>query len=123
MKRGRSTKGMTKEEAAWVTAIKLHGCLLCERRGFPRDPDGPLAEAHHLLEGGIRRGHLDTVPLCPWHHRGTLIVAGWTFQTHRRILGPALSEGSVPFHREWGSDDALLRLTRRIIAGKQRAIA
>lgn len=115
MKRGRSTHAMTKDEARWVGAVKRCGCLLCRRKGYLQEEDGPLAEAHHLLSGGIRRGHLFTIGLCAWHHRGQLIVAGWNHQTHRQRLGPALSEGTVPFEREWGTDDDLLDEQRAIV--------
>lgn len=113
-----STGRMTKEEAAWVSAIKHAGCLLCARRGYRREEGGPLAEAHHLLSGGIRRGHLFTIGLCPWHHRGRLIVEGWDHATHRIKLGPSLAEGSDPFEAEWGSDDELLEAQRRAVYGR-----
>ena len=110
MRRGSSTGTMTKAERAWVDAVKRAGCLCCIQRGFPHDMDGSVVEAHHLLSGGVRRGHLFTVGLCSWHHRGRLIVEGWTNERHRERLGPALSEGSVPFRDEFGSDDALLEM-------------
>lgn len=108
MRSGRSTGNMTKPEAAWVDAIKRRGCVCCIERGYSHDPDGPMVEAHHLLSGGIRRGHMHTVGLCPWHHRGRLTVEGWNHAMHRNQLGPALSEGSVPFARAFGSDDELM---------------
>ena len=109
MKRGRSTGNMTKDEAQWVGATKRNGCLCCMAMGYEHDQEGPMVEAHHLLAGGIRRGHFHTVGLCMWHHRGRLIVNGWTHDTHRRLLGPSLAEGSEPFHEMFGSDDELLR--------------
>ncbi len=111
MRRGRSTGAMTKPEAAWVDAIKRRGCVCCDERGYRVDPRGsepPLVEAHHLLSGGIRRGHMHTVGLCMWHHRGRLIVESWNHAMHRSQLGPALSEGSVPFARAFGNDDVLM---------------
>ena len=88
--------------------VKRLGCLCCLRLGLAHDEDGPMVEAHHLLSGGIRRGHSFTVGLCAWHHRGRLTVAGWTLGMHREFLGPSLAEGSVPFHDRWGSDEDLL---------------
>lgn len=111
MKRGRSTGAMTKTEAAWVDAVKRHGCVCCAARGYRVDPrrgEPPAVEAHHLLSGGIRRGHMHTVGLCLWHHRGRLIVEGWSHAMHRNQLGPALSEGSVPFAAAFGDDDTLM---------------
>lgn len=114
MKRGRSTGKPTAAEDAWIKAVKRRGCICCISRGYEHDPDGPEVEAHHLLSGGIRRGHLHTVGLCIWHHRGRLLVSGWSFAAHRTGLGPALSEGSVPFHEAFGSDVELM--------GQQRAL-
>lgn len=116
MKRGRSTGNPTRAEAAWLRMVKEAGCVCCAARGYDREPGGPLAEAHHLLSGGIRRGHMHTVGLCAWHHRGRLIVTGWTHVTHRRLLGPSLAEGSVPFHEAFGDDDALMAATHALIA-------
>lgn len=116
MRRGRSTGNPTNAEAAWLRAVKHAGCVCCAARGYYREEAGPLAEAHHLLIGGIRRGHLHTVGLCAWHHRGRLIVTGWTHATHRRLLGPSLGEGSVPFHEAFGDDDALMAATHALIA-------
>lgn len=116
MRRGRSTCNPTKAEAAWLRSVKEAGCVCCAARGYYRQEGGPVAEAHHLLSGGIRRGHQHTVGLCSWHHRGALIVAGWTHATHRRLLGPSLAEGSVPFHEAFGDDDALMAATHALIA-------
>lgn len=116
MRRGRSTGNPTRAEAEWLRTVKHAGCVCCAARGYDREPGGPLAEAHHLLSGGIRRGHMHTVGLCAWHHRGRLIVTGWTHATHRRLLGPSLAEGSVPFHEAFGDDDALMAATHALIA-------
>lgn len=115
MKQGRSTGRPTRAEAEWIEAVKSAGCLCCIARGFPHDSNGPLVEAHHLLSGGIRRGHLFTVGLCQWHHRGRLIVSGWDHADHRHHLGPSLAEGSVPFHAAFGSDDDLYAAQQRLL--------
>jgi hypothetical protein len=109
MKRGRSTGNATKGESQWIGATKRNGCLCCMAMGFKHDSDGPVVEAHHLLSGGIRRGHFYTVGLCAWHHRARLIVNAWTHDTHRRLLGPSLEEGSARFHERFGTDEQLLR--------------
>jgi hypothetical protein len=119
MKRGRSTGNPTRAEKAWLQAVKQYGCLCCIARGYPHDPDGPMVEAHHLLSGGIRRGHGETIGLCGWHHRGAHIVPGWSRDTHKRLLGPALAHGSVPFHAEFGSDDELMAQQMRLIDQRQ----
>lgn len=110
MKQGRSTGAMTLVERAWVDDVKRAGCILCAILGFHQEEGAPLAEAHHLLSGGIRIGHLATVGLCAWHHRGQLIIPAWNRAMHRSELGPALSDGSVPFRAQWGNDTALMQL-------------
>jgi len=116
MRSGRSTGNMTKAERAWVSATKRNGCLCCIARGYPHDREGHVVEAQHLLDGGIRRGHMFTVGLCLWHHKGRLIVNGWTHATHRRLLGPSLAEGSVPFNATFGTDDELLEAQKALNA-------
>lgn len=88
MRRGRSTCNPTKAEALWLRSVKEAGCVCCAARGYYRQEGGPLAEAHHLLSGGIRR----------------------------RLLGPSLAEGSVPFHEAFGDDEALMAATHALIA-------
>ena len=117
MRRGRSTGSQTRAEAAWVDAVKASGCICCGLRGYVWDEDGPLVEAHHLLSGGIRRGHMDTVGLCIYHHRGRKCVDGWSMDEHRRMLGPSLMDGSVPFAEAFGTDDELLALQREKLRG------
>lgn len=108
-------RSMTTEERRWVTRVKEAGCVCCAARGYFREEGGPVVDAHHLLGAGLRIGHLATVPLCKWHHAGRLIVSGWTHATHRRLLGPSLAEGSVPFHEAFGDDDALMAATHALI--------
>jgi hypothetical protein len=121
MKRGRSTGNPTKAEAAWIDAIKRAGCICCEAEGFPHEDGGSVVEAHHLLSGGIRRGHIYTVGLCAWHHRGRLIVEGWSHADHREWLGPSLAEGSVPFHAHFGDDDRLQQKQRDLLELRKAA--
>lgn len=101
-------RAMTRRQSARILAVKRGGCLCCIAKGYPHDPDGPMVEAHHLLEGGLRIGHEDTIGLCLWHHKGQIYVEGWDIDQHREWLGPSLAEGSVTFNAEWGSDDFLL---------------
>lgn len=103
MKRGRSTHKPTLAESARIEACKSGPCVACAIRGRPSYG----GDYHHLLSGGIRRGHMFGVCLCPWHHRG---VPDWgcTHEEMRSAFGPSLAEGSKPFHETFGSDDDLL---------------
>lgn len=123
MRRGRSTGNQTRQEAAWIADVKRSGCLCCAIKGYHWDDDGPLVEAHHLLSGGIRRGHLFTVGLCQWHHRGVKAVDGWSLPMHRRLLGASLAEGSVRFREEFGDDESLYSLQQSIVEQLRRKAA
>jgi len=59
----------TAVEAKWMDAIKEYGCIACRIDGHHWPP--PLETAvHHILRGGVRMGHLFTLPLCdPGHHQ------------------------------------------------------
>lgn len=112
MKQGRSTTTPTKAERAHIERIKHGLCVCCVRnvlRGLARaDQEG--CDAHHLLVGGRRRGHLYTLGLCAWHHRSIRPTKYRTDAEATRALGPSLANGSKPFHATYGTDDELLEL-------------
>lgn len=111
-KRRPGNRAQTKAETARIDQVKRAGCLCCIARGFEPDDTGEPAavEAHHLLSGGIRRGHMFTVGLCLWHHRGRLYVNGWDKAEHRLRLGPSLEDEPERFSRIFGDDEELLRM-------------
>lgn len=116
MKRGRSTGKPTKEEADWIVAVKEGPCLAC----WKRDRQWMVGcDAHHLLSGGIRIGHMATIGLCVWHHRGMPEMNGYPSELCRRVLGPSLMDGSKLFREAYGSDEELLELQRRIVRGEE----
>lgn len=107
-----SGKSRTKAEQSRFDKLKQQPCMACEIQGIPSRDDaqeGFAHEIHHLLSGGRRIGHLATVALCIWHHRGRLI-GEHTIQEMRQYFGPALSEGSVPFRKAFGTDAELLQM-------------
>ncbi len=56
----------TKEEERWLGAIVRHGCIACIKDGHDPRPTA----VHHILRGGVRMGHLFSLPLCdPGHHQ------------------------------------------------------
>ena len=56
----------TKEEARWMSAIVDHGCIACQLDGHEPRPTA----VHHIKRGGLRIGHLFSLPLCdPGHHQ------------------------------------------------------
>ncbi len=99
-------KRPTKSERARMARIVELGCVACRKAGFGLVP----AEIHHLLDGGVRRGHSFTIGLCQFHHRGV-----WT-PVAGKAAGPCLSAGSRLFRAWHGSDDELLAYQNSLLA-------
>lgn len=56
----------TVAERAWLDFIVAYRCIACRLDGLGHTPPA----VHHLLRGGVRMGHLHTIPLCdPGHHQ------------------------------------------------------
>jgi len=61
----------TKAEKKHMSRVAELGCAVCRRFGL----EGTPAELHHpraLAGGWGRSSHMDVIPLCPAHHRGSL---------------------------------------------------
>ena len=101
---------MTKADKARFLAFQEIGCVACAQ-----DYRFALADAHHLLSGGRRKGHQYTIPLCPWHHRG-VPPEGFAIGGAELILGPSLALSPKRFRDEYGDDDLLLTFTNERIA-------
>lgn len=56
---------LTKEEARYLAQVQDLGCIVCRGQG-----NYTVAEIHHIVEGGRRKGHEFVLPLCVPHHRG-----------------------------------------------------
>lgn len=54
----------TREEQRWMNAIVESGCIACRIDGQPPRP----TTVHHILRGGVRMGHLFSLPLCDIGH-------------------------------------------------------
>lgn len=89
------------------------GCLACRKLGYFNS-----CQVHHLnmdgKAGQKRRGDLQTVGLCPWHHVGEPIRSMTTAECRER-LGPSLKLESRDFRAQFGSDDELLEEENRLI--------
>lgn len=93
---------MTKAEKWWLDAITRLGCIVCLLLGLGPTPAVP----HHLLRGGRRIGHLDTIPLCdPGHHQNPPTGSG-------KI---ARHPTKAQFEKAYGSEEYLLRKTKERI--------
>lgn len=105
-------KPATKAEKARLARVKQLPCIACLKLGMLIQC-GPT-EAHHLLSGGRRRGHAFTVSLGVYHHRG-LPDRGHSITEMEKWYGPSLANGSKPFHEAFGSDEALLAETNKLL--------
>jgi len=92
----------TNLERAWMDAITQLGCIVCLL--FENAPGTPGA-VHHLLRGGRRIGHLDTICLCdPGHHQNS--------PTPAKV---SRHPSKAAFEKRYATEDYLLRRTRQIV--------
>jgi len=118
LRQSRSTGKPTVAELARIVRVKHLGCICCmlnREQGMPTAFFG-TCEAHHLLSGGRRRGHTDTIGLCQWHHRAVRPYEALTQAKTIERFGPSVATGSKPFHAMYGSDDKLLEFQNALLA-------
>lgn len=107
----KGAKRATKAERERMARIKAFDCVACTITRVFRTATG--VEVHHLLSGNKRRGHLFTIPLCPWHHRGD--AGGWGVKWMEANMGPSLARTSRKFRAVYGTDDELLERTNKLL--------
>lgn len=107
----------TKAESRRIERIKSGECVCCwlNRQNGRLSAGFKGCDAHHLLSGGHRRGHVATIGGCPWHHRGVKPFDQLTDAEASDLYGPSLAHGSKPFHAVYGTDDELLDLQNQIL--------
>lgn len=116
-----STGNRTKAEQARFDQMKEMGqCVACYQLGIH---GWGYIEIHHLLSGNKRIGHMATVSLCQWHHRGVW-ESGFdhkqesyfrSIEKYAGLYGPSLAHGSKPFRAKFGSDMELLALQNALL--------
>jgi hypothetical protein len=105
-----STGKPTKAEQARLDAIHAMPCIACEKERVVQ----PLrTEAHHLVDKGTRAlsgGHVATIPLCKYHHRGELLdyMSG---REMKFVYGPSLALHKREFKACYGTERELLAET------------
>ena len=104
---------MNKYEQARLSDFRDIGCVACRIEGRFSE-----ADVHHLLSGGRRRGHRFTVPLCPWHHRGSTFGV-WSIKDMAETLGPSLARTPRKFRERYGDDRVLLAYTDALLSAKR----
>lgn len=92
----------TKAERVRFRKMFDAGCICCKILGIYTPP-----QMHHILVGGHRSGHLNTIPLCLYHHQGGMAP---------HEMGPSLAHGSKPFVAHWGTERELLEMVNEAIA-------
>lgn len=107
-------KPPTKAERARMARIVELGCVAC-RIDLGHRPTSP-GEVHHLIDGGVRRGHSMTVSLCGWHHRG---ITGGRVESATGVFGPSLYHDARAFRTRYGSDEELLAYQNKLLAEEQ----
>ena len=104
-----STGKPTKAEQTRLDAIHAMPCMCCVREGV-RQPSP--TEAHHLVDKGTRKlsgGHMATIPLCGWHHRG-IPLEGVKPNDMLFDYGPSFDLNKRSFVVTYGTDRELLAL-------------
>ncbi len=104
MERRESIKQRTKKRAPKAERVHMGivaglYCIVCRNLRLGESP----AEVHHvryLAGGGQRSSNLDTIPLCPRHHR----IGGY---------GVAFHAGPEIWQQKYGTEAELLEQTRR----------
>lgn len=84
----------TVEERAWLDWIVDYGCIACRLDCYGVVPPA----VHHILRGGVRMGHLFSLPLCPGHHQDGTGASGFI----------ARHPWKARFERRYGTESELL---------------
>ena len=96
---------MTIAEKAWMDDLTTLGCIVCCQQGHPGTP----AEIHHVLFAGRRQSDLETIGLCPGHHRtndepGKISRHPWRKR----------------FEAAYGTEAELLQATRTLVSKRRK---
>lgn len=122
-----STGKPTKDEQKRLDAVHALPCLACAFEIEQLAKDGkqltqPLkTEADHLVDKGSRvlsGGHMATIPLCGWHHRGEPYGV-LTKSQMERAYGPSKAENKKAFEARYGGPRIMLVETDALIASNR----
>lgn len=117
-------KPANKEEIAHMAVCKEGPCIPC--LSFAMQGKMPWAAIvfgvtyDHKKSGNKRRGHLFGFGSCVWHHLRHPMHNGFSDGTIKgtfRAYGPSLLDGSATFRDTYGTDDQLIELQARWLAG------
>lgn len=108
------------QKKRWADA-RARGCVACHlnlvEKGLARASYANDLEMHHLLSGGRRRGHDETICLCTYHHQGArLPYPDHGYDEHAKAFGPSFGREPRRFREVYGTDDQLLAYQEIMIA-------
>jgi len=113
----KNAKRITPVHAARFDAIKEGGCIIAHTLMISPEDVPVYCEVHHLTfgdrHGGKRLGHMHTVGLNPWSHRGVLVY-GWTAERCTDVFGPSMARDPRKFREAWPAA-LLLKLQNELI--------
>lgn len=118
-------KPRPRANAAQVTRwdrMREIGCIACcmnARYGYSVAPVNIMnpMEMQHLLSGGRRRGHDDTIALCHWHHQGKRMPSAEMGYKQQAVLyGPSFGHEPTRFRQLYGREDEQLVYQNRLLA-------
>lgn len=125
-----STTTPTKAEQARLDAIHAMPCIACEieadisrQRGEIVQAQPSRTEAHHIVDKGTREhsgGHMATLPLCGWHHRGEPVYPLGKREMCQ-LHGPSFAESKKSFRANYGSERDLLAVIDQRLAARSAA--
>jgi hypothetical protein len=87
------------------------GCLACRREGRFHIPP----ELHHPTEGGRRIDDDAVIPLCRWHHQGTVPRDCANTTEATMVYGPSFAVSKRLFTKRYGTQRELLAQTERLM--------
>lgn len=98
---------MNKAEKRRILSFGSIGCIVSNL--YKNEPHTPY-DVHHLN----RDGHLNTIPLSPWFHRG-VPNTGVSQKRMRELYGPSLAINKREFEAVFGTEEFLLAETNRLL--------
>lgn len=125
-----STKKPTKAEQDRLDAVRAMPCIACEieadisrQRNEIVQAQPSRTEAHHMVDKGTREhsgGHMATLPLCGWHHRGEPVYPLGKREMCK-LHGPSLKESKKDFVANYGTERSLLAIIDQRLADRSAA--
>jgi len=106
------SKAANKMDRARFDMLRRIGCIACRKDGHRNDQ----IDVHHLTEGGRRLGHQQTIPLCPWHHRGVIPFLPYPVeQKYLHLTAPSLAVSRRDFEAKYGTQRELLDEVNKLL--------